>query len=190
MPIADEAAYQKKLEVTREYFRPEMEVLELGCGTGSTAILHAPYVKHIHAVDYSSKMVEIAKRKAAEQNLSNVTFEQGSVEGLQIPDNRYDVVLALSLLHLLDDWEGAVVKISRMLRGGGIFVTNSACLAPKMWCFKYIAPIGKALGLMPMVNVFTKQDLLDGLTSAGFDIDYVWQPEKSLSVFVVAKKPH
>jgi cyclopropane fatty-acyl-phospholipid synthase-like methyltransferase len=44
-PVADEAAYQKKLQVTREYFRPDMEVLEFGCGTGSTAIAHAPYVE-------------------------------------------------------------------------------------------------------------------------------------------------
>lgn len=35
-PVADEAAYQKKLAVTREYLRPDMEVLELGCGTGFT----------------------------------------------------------------------------------------------------------------------------------------------------------
>ena len=41
-PVADEAAYQKKLQVTRDYFRPDMEVLEFGCGTGSTAIAHAP----------------------------------------------------------------------------------------------------------------------------------------------------
>jgi len=33
-PIADEAAYQKKLQVTREYFRPDMEVLEFGGGIG------------------------------------------------------------------------------------------------------------------------------------------------------------
>ncbi len=46
-PIADEAAYQKKLQVTRDYFRPDMAVLEFGCGTGSTAIAHAPYVKHV-----------------------------------------------------------------------------------------------------------------------------------------------
>ncbi len=32
-PIADEAAYEKKLQVTREYFHPDMEVLEIGCGT-------------------------------------------------------------------------------------------------------------------------------------------------------------
>ena len=33
-PIADEDAYQKKLQVTRDYFRTDMEVLEFGCGTG------------------------------------------------------------------------------------------------------------------------------------------------------------
>ena len=41
-PIADEAAYHRKLQVTREYFHPDMQVLEFGCGTGSTAIEHAP----------------------------------------------------------------------------------------------------------------------------------------------------
>lgn len=63
-PVADEASYQRKLEVTRKYFRPDMEVLEIGCGTGSTAISHAPYVKHIRATDFSSRMIEIAKEKA------------------------------------------------------------------------------------------------------------------------------
>ena len=52
-PVADEAAYQKKLDITHGYFRPDMRVLEFGCGTGSTAIAHAPFVKHIHAIDIS-----------------------------------------------------------------------------------------------------------------------------------------
>ena len=63
-PVADEAAYQKKLQVTREYFQPDMAVLEFGCGTGSTTITHSPYVRHIRAIDISSKMIEIAKGKA------------------------------------------------------------------------------------------------------------------------------
>ncbi|EAM49492.1 hypothetical protein WH8501_27790 [Crocosphaera watsonii WH 8501] len=49
-PIVDEESYQKKLTVTQEYFNPDMEVLEFGCGTGGTAIIHAPYVKHIRAI--------------------------------------------------------------------------------------------------------------------------------------------
>lgn len=44
-PIADEAAYQHKLDVTRQHFTPQSKVLEFGCGTGSTALLHAPHVK-------------------------------------------------------------------------------------------------------------------------------------------------
>ena len=32
-PVADEAAYQTKLQVTRDYLRPDMEVLEFGCGS-------------------------------------------------------------------------------------------------------------------------------------------------------------
>ena len=74
-PIADEAAYQKKLQVIREYLPPEMEVLEIGCGTGSTAILHAPYVKPIRAIDFSENMIAIAQDKATTQNINNVTFE-------------------------------------------------------------------------------------------------------------------
>ena len=62
-PIGDEEAYQKKLEKTREYLTPETEVFELGCGTGSTALLHAPYVKHIHATDISSAMIAIARER-------------------------------------------------------------------------------------------------------------------------------
>lgn len=75
-PVADEASYQKKLAVTRTYLRPEMKVLEFGCGTGSTAITHSPFVKHIRAIDISSKMLEIARGKATRGGVGNVTFEQ------------------------------------------------------------------------------------------------------------------
>ena len=71
-PVVDEESYQTKLKVTREYLEPDMEILEIGCGTGSTAIAHAPYVKHIQAVDVSSKMLEIAQGKADADNVKNI----------------------------------------------------------------------------------------------------------------------
>ncbi len=102
-PIADEASYHKKLQVTREYFQPDMEVLELGCGTGSTAITHAPYVKHIRAIDISSKMIEIAQGKADAKGVANIIFERSTIDDLSVQDNTLDVVLGLSILHLLDN---------------------------------------------------------------------------------------
>lgn len=53
---------------------------------------------------------------------------------------------------------------------------------------KLIAPIGKFLGLIPLVKVFTSKELEDNFSDAGFRIDYRWQPKKGKAVFVVAKK--
>ena len=54
--------------------------------------------------------------------------------------------------------------------------------------FKFIAPIGKFFGFMPFVKVLTVKELENSLVSAGFNIDYDWQPGKGNTVFFVAKK--
>jgi ubiquinone/menaquinone biosynthesis C-methylase UbiE len=187
-PIADEAAYKKKLQVTRDYLRPGMEVLELGCGTGSTAILHAPCVKHILAIDISSKMIEIARGKADAEEIENITFERSAIEELEVPDRSLDAVLALSVLHLLSDWQAVISRVHNMLKRGGIFVTSTACIGDSMKFFKIVAPIGKFFGLMPLVKVFTTKELEESMSDAGFKIDCQWQPGKNKAVFIVAKK--
>ena len=195
-PIADEAAYQKKLQVTQEYLKPNMEVLEFGCGTGSTAIIHAPYVKHIRAIDFSSKMIEIAKAKAEAENIKNITFEKLTIDELTLSDESLDVVLGMSILHLLENKEEVIRKVAKMLKPGGIFVSSTACLGDSMKWFKVIAPIAIFFGLIPLVKVFTKKELEDSLTNNGFTIDYKWQPSKSINkgvfqlkaVFIIAKK--
>ncbi|MEM7769887.1 MAG: class I SAM-dependent methyltransferase [Cyanobacteria bacterium P01_A01_bin.37] len=188
-PIADEASYQKKLQVTQEYFNPDMEVLEFGCGTGSTAIIHAPHVKHIRAIDVSSTMLEIAQGKAEAENITNITFEKATIEELSVPDQTFDAVLGLSILHLLEDKEAAIAKVYQMLKPGGVFVTSTVCLGDAMAWFKIIAPIGKFFGVFPLVKVFTEKALASSVTDAGFEIDYQWRPDKKKAVFIVAKKP-
>lgn len=188
-PIADEASYQKKLEVTREYLQPDMKVLEIGCGTGSTAIIHSPYVNHIHAIDISSKMIEIAQSKADAKNIGNITFEQLTIDELDIQDQTLDVVLGLSILHLLENKEEVIAKVYKMLKSGGIFVSSTVCLEDSMRWLKVIAPFAKLLGLMPLVKFFTKEELEGCLSNAGFDIEYSWLPGKGKAVFLVARKP-
>ena len=82
-----------------------MEVLEIGCGTGTTAIAHAPFVGHIRATDLSPRMVEIAKDKAKAAGIDNVSFEALSVDALDVPGASIDVVMAHNILHLLEDKE-------------------------------------------------------------------------------------
>ncbi len=188
-PVADQATYEKKLEATRKYFKPDMRVLELGCGTGSTAIAHAPYVKHIHAVDFSSNMIEIARRKAAAAGIANVTFEVSSIEQLDAPDQAYDAVLALNVLHLVDDLDAALAKIRKMLKPGGFMADSTVCIGEKMPWFKLIVPLGRAVRLMPLVRVFNVKQFEDQLGRAGFVIDYRYQPDNRMSVFHISRKP-
>ena len=189
-PIADEAAYQKKLKVTQELFSPDMEVLELGCGTGSTAIVHAPFVKHIRAIDVSSNMIEIARGKADAEHIENITFEVATCDEASAPDESLDVVLAMSILHLLEDKESVIAEVYRMLKPGGGFISSTVCLTGIMKLLKLVIPIGRLFGYIPqVVKFFSSKELEKSLTDAGFVIDYQWQPDKSKALFIVAKKP-
>ncbi len=188
MPVADQAAYQNKLQVTREYLLPSMEVFEFGCGTGSTALVHALHVKHIRAIDVSSKMIEIARAKADAANIKNVTFECSDIDGFSIPDGSFDAVLGLNILHLLANKKETLSKVYKALRPGGIFVTSTACIADMMVLLRFVAAIGNFLRVIPQVDVFTADELRESFTDAGFRIEYDWQPGTNKAVFIVAKK--
>lgn len=187
-PIDDVPAYERKLEITRSYFRPDMELLEFGCGSGATALLHAPHVKHIRAIDFSARMIEHARSSIAAQGVANVDFEVADITTLDAPDGSFDMVLGLSILHLLEDRDAVIAKVHRLLRPGGVLVSSTACLGDTMGFFKLIAPLGRALGLLPILNVMTRNQLVESLQATGFTIAHNWQPAAGKAVFLVAAK--
>lgn len=192
-PISDEDSYQKRLQMTREHLRPDMKVLEFGCGTGSTALAHAPLVDRITAIDISRRMIEIAQGKATSAGVQNVEFSEATLDDFAAPDDSYDVVLGLNILHLLSDRTEAIARVHALLNTDGVFISSTPCLAETMKFFKLLAPLGRAVGLLPMLRVFTKQELMDSIAAGGFHIDEQWSPsggkKRSLkAVFIVARK--
>jgi 2-polyprenyl-3-methyl-5-hydroxy-6-metoxy-1,4-benzoquinol methylase len=188
-PVPDEAVYQEKLAVTQRYFRPEMDVLEFGCGTGSTAIVHAPHVKSYLAIDVSPKMIEIAERKLAGQPIDNLTFERAALEELEAEAESFDAVLGMSILHLVADRDDAIRRVHEMLKPGGVFVSSTTCVADTMPWFRFVAPVGHFLRLMPRVVAFTRRELTDSLARGGFRLDYEMKSEKrDAAAFLVAVK--
>lgn len=186
-PIADEKAYRHKLDVTQSLLRPEMRVLEFGCGTGSTALIHAPHVAHIDAIDFSEKMIKIAKGRAKTQCVENVTFRTATIEGWQATDHSYDMILGLSILHLLEDKETVLTKVHRLLKPGGVFVSSTICMAEMNGVMKWLLPIGNALGILPLVRVFSSDDLIESMQRTGFSVECNWRPKPDSSVFIVAR---
>lgn len=171
-PVADETSYQKKLSKTPEYFRPDIAVLEVGCGTGSTAIAHAPYVAHITATDISPRMIEIARGEAKAAGVTNVDFDVTSIDDLRVPDGTQGAVLTLSVLHVLEDENAFIARVYRILKPDGLFVTSTPCLRD---AWKYVAvmalagPLGRRLGLSPStIRVFSLDELRNSGDSAQF----------------------
>jgi len=187
-PVSDEAAYQKKLEITRKYLKPGMQLLEFGCGTGSTAITQSAYVKHIQAIDFSPKMLEIAQARADAAGVTNVTFECAGIDDYPVPDERFDVVMGHSILHLLADRDPVIAKVFELLKPGGVFVSSTVCMGGKAGIMRFIMPVGRSIGLLPMLRFFTVDELITSITDAGFDIDHKSQPNDD-GVFIVAQKP-
>lgn len=186
-PVRDQKSYQKKLAIVQGYSRPDWSVLEFGCGTGSTAIIHAPHVKHIIATDISGRMLDIAEKKARDAGIENIDFQQGTLDNLELEVEGFDAVLGLNILHLLEDVEATISRVYQLLKPGGIFVSSTALLSDMKFLWRLLIPVMQVLNLAPYVNRFDKQELVSMLTNAGFDLDYEWQPGKE-SIFIVAKK--
>ena len=190
-PIANQKAYEIKLDLTREYFTPDSNVREFGCGTGSTAILHAPYVKHIDAIDVSERMIEIARAKLAPEGIENIDFSVADMDTFKATPETYDVALGLNILHLLDDRMQAMAQVYEALQPGGYFVSSTRCLREN-WMFRLMEPlfpIMHGIGKWPRVFRFTAKRLQDNIESIGFKTVHYWQPGNGPVLFIVGQKP-
>jgi ubiquinone/menaquinone biosynthesis C-methylase UbiE len=187
-PVPSEEIYQIKKDLTREHFTPTSRVFEFGCGTGTTAISHAPFVKHIIATDISPEMLRIAREKARAAEVDNVTFEEWDVSSDHIPGADYDAVLALSILHLVEDLPGALAKCHDLLKDDGILVSSTGCLADRMGYLRPILGVMKMIGKAPAIAFLTSAELEQKLQTAGFQTVYRLRPKGSVSVFVISRK--
>ncbi|MDX1625664.1 MAG: class I SAM-dependent methyltransferase [Wenzhouxiangellaceae bacterium] len=189
-PMADMESYRTKLAITQRHFHRDMEVLELGCGTGGTAVEHAPHVAHIRAVDISPRMIEIARKRASEAGIENVDFEVSDIGELELDDESQDAVLLLGLLHLVDDRDRLLQRVAHTLKPGGLIVSSTACMRDGANWIRPMVAVGHALGLLPMVCLFSREELRESMIRAGFEIEHEWQPEgKNKAVFIIARKP-
>ena len=187
-PVGDETAYQEKLAKTREYFTPDSQVLELACGTGSTAIAHAPYVGQLRAVDFSENMIAIAQGKAADAGVSNASFEVSSIDDFDAPDASYDVVMMHSILHLLPNRDAVIAKVYALLKPGGVFVSGSVCMGDMNGLLKVLVPVANFLRLLPQLQVLSAEEIEASLTGAGFSPEHVRKMNGGNSLFAIVQK--
>jgi ubiquinone/menaquinone biosynthesis C-methylase UbiE len=185
--VPSEDIYQEKLKRTQKLFHKDNIIMEFGCGTGTTSLIHSPYVKEIIAYDYSPGMIEIANKKKTEKQITNVTFEVKDVEEIPFHANTYDVIMAHSILHLTQDNEQILKNAYQALRPRGYLVSSSGCIKEMNFLIRQIIPFMTSIGKAPEITKFTADELIELHKKVGFKIYDIWKYKKG-ELFLIAQK--
>lgn len=171
-PVGDMAGYERTLERTASYLDDESRVLEVGCGTGTTALKLAPHAAHITATDISSSMIDIARDKATREGATNVRFDVAGAADSQYAGRDFDVVLAFNILHLVSDMDALLASLRANLKPGGLLISKTPCLAAMNPLIGWVAiPVMKLVGKAPQHVLSVSPDTLQvAISQAGFDI--------------------
>ncbi|NBC96556.1 MAG: methyltransferase domain-containing protein [Deinococcus-Thermus bacterium] len=187
--LADPDAYAATLDRARAHLAPGDRVLEIGCGTGTTAIALAPAVARYEATDYSAAMIGIAEGRAEAAGLPGLSFRVAAHDDPGTADDTpHDAILALNLLHLLPDLPGALAGLRARLAPGGRLISKTPCLADLSPVLRVVVPALRLVGKAPRVAWLTAAELERQIAAAGFDvIETADQPARRAQRLVIAR---
>lgn len=194
-PIADMAGYDATLRRVLGLLSPEHAVLEIGCGTGTTALRLAPATRSLLATDVSAEMIAIAREKlnALPLPMPQLRFEIFDADAPVGNGAAYDAVLAFNLMHLVSDLDTALDSVVAALKPGGRFISKTPCLGEMNRLIPaLLIPILRAIGMAPSVLVLDAAQLRSSFERHGLVIEAIERHgsrRRDVRVFIVARKP-
>lgn len=186
--ISDMPAYEATLGRMRQHLQPHHKVLELGCGTGSTALELAPGVAQYTGTDVSATMIDIARGKLDDDLPGSLTFDVAPAG--TIPDQPFDAILALNLFHLVEDLEDVLHSIFEALPSGGLMIDKTALLKDGKWYISAALPIMQFFGKAPYCRSLSATEYRELLRRLGFEpVEEIIQPGMAPRIFTISRKP-
>lgn len=165
----DEQTYVSIIEKTKRYLKISDIVLDYGCGTGLISNEIADNVKIIHAIDISSKMIELAKRKADGRKIENIDYAHSTIFDERYKIGSFDVILAFNILHLLEDTHKVMQRINELLKPDGLIISATPCMGEKKFLGTLLLLLSK-IGFVPNIRSFKISELEDSIVNGNFEI--------------------
>ncbi|KZT09719.1 S-adenosyl-L-methionine-dependent methyltransferase [Laetiporus sulphureus 93-53] len=111
--------------------KPDMHILDLGCGPGTITIDFATLVPQgsVIGLENVEGVLEQARANASAQGVQNVKFVLGDALKLDFPDDTFDVVHAHQVLQHVGDPVGMLREMRRVTKPGGIVATRESDFA-------------------------------------------------------------
>ncbi len=161
------------------------EVLEIAIGTGRN-LPYYPEGVDVTGVDLTPAMLAIARQRAIDLD-REVDLRVGDAQDLDLPDARFDTVVATLALSSIPDDRRAVAEVLRVLRPGGRFLLLEhvrSPLLPVRLLQRVLNPL-----FVRCYGDHLLREPLDYLTAAGFVVDRVERSKGGLIERLVARKP-
>ncbi len=97
-------------------------VLDLACGEGYNTRILARKGAKVTGIDFSEKLIELARQDEAENKLGIRYFVLDAANLKGLPDNSFDLITCFMALQDIEHFEKAASEVSRVLKVGGRFV--------------------------------------------------------------------
>ncbi|MDP3451792.1 MAG: class I SAM-dependent methyltransferase [Bacteroidales bacterium] len=164
---ANDIAYKIFIEKARGYLKADDIVLDFGCGTGHICNEIAGNVGFIHAIDISTKMIEIAKNKASVSSILNIDFERTTIFDKKFSEGTFDAIIAFNIFHLLEEQQKYIQRLWQILKPGGLILSATPCMseAPGL---NFILRFFSIIGLTPKINSYTSNEMEQLFLKASF----------------------
>ena len=99
--------------------RPSLSVLDVAAGTGLMGLAIAPRVQTVVALDATPEMLEQGRRRAMDEGISNIVFEEGDAQRLPYPDDSFELITCRIGMHHFQEPRIQVLEMVRVCRPGG-----------------------------------------------------------------------
>lgn len=143
-------------------------VIDLGSGAGNDAFVARRIVGErgrVIGIDFTEKMIELAKTNAGKLGYKNVEFRHGDIESMPLFSNKADVVVSNCVLNLVPNKYKVFSEIYRILKPGGHFSISDIVIEgeiPTKW--KEVAELYAGC----VSGAIQKSDYLNMIEEAGF----------------------
>lgn len=184
-----DAVYDRTIASVRSLLSTSDVVLDLGCASGEYSLDIAPFVQRVHGIDTSTSMIALATKKARARSVDNVTFDTADVLDRSLDAHGFTMVLAFSVLHLVDDMRSVLCRVNELLPTGGLLVSQTPCLSESSFLFKLFIGLAQKVNIAPPILSLTALELEAAIAGAGFDIveSEIWDRKKAVH-WIVARK--
>ena len=154
--------------------KENMIVADLGAGTGAYAIPVAEMVPNgkVYAVEVQKDFLTTIRNKATEAHLNNIECLWGDIEkvgGTKLKDKIIDAVIASNVLFQVEDRDGFIEEIKRILKPNGKILLidwsdNSSSIGPS---FDKIIPKNKAQEMFEKKGFVVEREIDAGMHHYG-----------------------